>query len=116
MVSYTADQLSGAGTLGENLTKDTIYTFEFTNPSSSAYFVLETVRNPNGFYHTGSQLTTSGSWVVSASMQPGFVTSSHIAALVIPSGNSSATFTPAIEVTGSNYRLRGTGHVSLTIS
>ena len=116
MASYTPSQLSGAGVLGENLTKSTTYTFAFTNPSASAYFTLETIRNSNGFYDTGSQLSTSGSWVVSSSMMIGFITSSHVASLVIPPGNSSATFTPAINVDGTKYYLRGTGAVGLTIS
>lgn len=116
MASYTPSQLYGAGIVGENLTRSTTYTFAFTNPSASAYFTLETVRNANGFYDTGSQLSTSGSWVVSASMQNGFITSSYIASVIVPPGNSSLTFTPAIAVTGSNYYLRGTGVVGLTIS
>lgn len=114
MATYTSTQLYGAGVTGSNLTSGSTYTFVFTNPSESAYFVLETVRNANGFYDTGSQLSTSGSWVVSASM--GFVTSSYVASVVVPKGNSSLTFTPAADVTGSKYYLRGTGYVGLTIS
>ena len=117
MAIYNPSQLYGAGVLGENLTRSTTYTFAFTNPSASAYFTLETVRNPSGFYDTGSARNVSGSWTVSASMQNGFITQSdYIASVVVPPGNSSLTFTPATQVTGSNYYLRGTGAVGLTIS
>jgi len=116
MAVYSASLLYGAGTLGENLTQATTYTFAFTNPSASAYFTLETVRNSSGFYDTNSQLSTSGSWVVSASMQNGFIQSPYIASIVVPPGNSSLTFTPATNITGTRYYLRGTGAVGLTIS
>ena len=112
MATYTAVQLYGSGTLGENLSGTK--TFAFTNPSSSAYFTLETVRQPNGFYTGSTPTNTSGSWVVSASM--GFVSSSYIASIVVQPGSSALTFTPASAVTGTTYYLRGTGNFSLTIS
>lgn len=112
MATYTAAQLYGQGTLGENLSGTK--TFTFTNPSGSAYFTLETVKQPNGFY-TGSTPTNAvGTWVVSASM--GFVSSSYIASVVVPPGSSTLTFAPASAVTGTTYYLRGTGNFSLTIS
>jgi len=112
MATYTAAQLYGSGSIGENLSG--LKTFTFTNPSSSAYFTLETVRQPNGFY-TGSTPTNAiGTWVVSASM--GFVSSSYIASIVVQPGSSTLTFTPASAVTGTTYYLRGTGNFSLTIS
>jgi hypothetical protein len=112
MATYTPSQLYGQGTLGENLSG--LKTFTFTNPSESAYFTLETVRNPNGFYDTGSATNALGSWVVSASM--GFVSSSYIASVVVQPGTSSFTFTPASAVTGTTYYLRGTGAYTLVIS
>jgi hypothetical protein len=112
MATYTAAQLYGSGTLGEDLSGTK--TFTFTNPSGSAYFTLETVREPNGFY-TGSTPTNAvGTWVVSVSM--GFVSSSYIASVVVPPGSSALTFAPASAVTGTTYYLRGTGNFSLTIS
>jgi len=112
MATYTAAQLYGSGTLGEDLSGTK--TFTFTNPSGSAYFTLETVRQPNGFY-TGSTPTNAvGTWVVSASMS--FVSSSYIASVVVPPGSSALTFAPASAVTGTTYYLRGTGNFSLTIS
>jgi hypothetical protein len=114
MASYTASQLYGSGSLGENLTG--LKTFTFNSADYSSYFTLETVRNVQGFYDTGSAPSTSGSWVVSSSMVPGFITSSYIASLVIPQGISVCTFTPAFVVTGSKYYLRGAGNFNLTIS
>jgi hypothetical protein len=112
MATYTATQLYGQGTLGESLSGTK--TFTFTNPSESAYFTLETVREPNGFYTGSTPTNTEGTWVVSESM--GFVSSSYIASVVVPPGSSALTFAPASAVTGTTYYLRGTGNFSLTIS
>jgi hypothetical protein len=47
----------------------------------------------------------------------GLVTSSYIAGLVVQPGVSSFIFTPSTPiVNGTDYRLRGTGMYSLTIS
>jgi len=111
MATYTAAQLYGSGSVGENLSG--LKTFAFTNPSSSAYFTLETIANATGSY-AGSPTNALGTWVVSASM--GFVSSSYVASAVVQPGSSVLTFTPASSVTGTTYRLRGTGAYSLTIS
>ncbi len=111
MATYTAAQLNGIGSVGENLSG--LKTFTFTNPSSSAYFTLETVPNATGSY-AGSPTNALGTWAVSASM--GFVSSSYVASVVVQPGSSALTFTPASSVTGTTYRLRGTGEYSLTIS
>lgn len=111
MATYTAAQLYGTGSVGENLSGSK--TFTFTNPSSSAYFTLETIANTTGSY-AGSPTNTLGTWVVSASM--GFVSSSYVASVVVQPGSSSLTFTPVSAITGTTYRLRGTGGYSLTIS
>ena len=111
MATYTAAQLYGSGSVGENLSG--LKTFTFTNPSSSAYFTLETIANATGSY-AGSPTNALGTWVVSASM--GFVSSSYVASVVVQPGSSSLTFTPASAVTGTTYSLRGTGAYSLTIS
>ena len=101
MATYTSAQLYGSGILGEDLSGTK--TFAFTNPSGSAYFTLETVRQPNGFY-TGSTPTNAiGTWVVSESM--GFVSSSYIASVVVPPGSSSLTFTPTSGNASSNGSL-----------
>ena len=112
MATYTAAQLYGTGSLGENLSG--LKTFTFTNPSGSSYFTLETVRNNIGQYNSNSPTCASGAWVVSSSM--GFVSSSYIASVVVQPGVSSLTFTPSSAVTGTSYYLRGTGAYSLTIS
>ena len=111
MATYTASQLNGVGSVGENLSG--LKTFTFTNPSSSAYFTLETVPNATGSY-AGAPTNALGTWAVSASM--GFVSSSYVASVVVQPGSSVLTFTPTSAVTGTTYRLRGTGEYSLTIS
>jgi hypothetical protein len=111
MASYTSGQLSGTGSIGENLSA--LKTFTFTNPSSSAYFTLETIPNASGFY-SDQPTNAVGNWVVSASM--GFVSSSYIASVVVQPGISVLTFTPTSAVTGTTYRLKGTGAYSLVIS
>ena len=111
MATYTAAQMTGQGVLGENLSGTK--TFTFTNPSGSAYFTLETIANATGSF-AGAPTNTLGSWVVSQSM--GFISSSYVASVVVQPGSSALTFTPAASVTGTTYRLRGTGNYSLTIA
>jgi len=113
MATYTYTQLYGSGSFGENLTGQK--TFTFTNPSGSSYFVLETIRNNQGFYDSGSLKNFVGSYITSQSM--GLVTSSYIAGVVVQPGVSSFKFSSSLAmVSGSNYHLRGTGMYSLTIS
>ena len=113
MASYTYIQLKGTGSAGENLSG--LKTFTFTNPSASSYFVMETNPNPDGFFDSGSLTNFRGTYVTSQSM--GLVTSSYVAGIVVQSGVSSFTFTPNFTiVSGSNYRMRGTGMYSLIVS
>jgi hypothetical protein len=112
MATYTPSQLKNSGSLGENLSG--LKTFTFTNPSGSSYFVLESVRNTNGYYDSSTPINCEGVYVVSSSMT--IVTSSYIASVVVPSGVTSFKYTPNSAVTGSNYYLRGTGEYTLTIS
>lgn len=113
MATYTAAQLYGSGSIGEDLSG--LKTFTFTNVGVSAYFTLETIPNNNGFYVSGSTPTNAvGSWVVSSSM--GFVSSSYVASVVVPPGVSSLTFTPTATATGTTYYLKGTGNYTLVIS
>lgn len=112
MASYTYTQLYGTGSIGENLPG--LKTFTFTNPSASSYFTMETNRNESGSYDGSSPTNFIGTYSVSESM--GLVTSSYIASIVVQPGVSSFTFTPDSAVTGTTYRLRGTGMYSLTIS
>jgi hypothetical protein len=110
MATYTSAQLYGTGSIGEDLSG--LKTFTFTNPSGSSYFTLETIPNVTGSFN-GAPTNALGAWVVSASM--GFVSSSYVASVVVQPGTSVLTFTPASAVTGTTYRLRGTGNYSLTI-
>lgn len=113
MASYTYLQLHGTGSIGENLSSTK--TFTFTNPSSSAYFTMETNRvNGKGWYDETSPKNFIGTYNVSESMS--LVTSSYFASIVVQPGISSFTFSPSSSVTGTTYRLRGTGMYSLVIS
>jgi hypothetical protein len=113
MATYTYQQLYGTGSAGENLSG--LKTFTFTNPSASSYFVMETNPNDVGFFDSSSLTNFVGTYSVSQSM--GLVTSSYVAGVVVQPGVSSFTFTPTYAiVSGSNYRLRGTGMYSLTIN
>jgi hypothetical protein len=113
MASYTYLQLKGSGSIGENLSGTK--TFIFTNPSSSAYFVMETNKiEGEGWYNETSPTNFVGIYSVSESM--GLVTSSYVAAIVVQPGVSSFTFTPDLAVTGTAYKLKGTGMYSLIIS
>ena len=112
MASYTYQQLYGTGSIGENLSGTK--TFTFTNPSGSSYFTMETIPTDKGFYDASSPKNFEGTYSVSPSM--GLVTSSYIASIVVQPGVSSFTFSPSSAVTGTTYRLRGTGMYSLVIS
>ena len=112
MASYTAAQLAGTGSLGENLSG--LKTFAFTNPSGSSYFTMETLVGSGSLYSATTPKNFLGTYNASASM--GLVTSPYIASVVVPSGNSSFTFTPTNSVTGTTYYLKGTGKYSLVIS
>jgi hypothetical protein len=84
MATYTAAQLYGTGSIGENLSG--IKTFTFTNPSGSAYFTLETVREPNGFY-TGSTPTNT----LDSPIEAGFIPISF-------SGNNAIQTNPTLSI------------------
>jgi len=112
MAVYTAAELYGNGVQGENIT--TPKTFTFNNPSSSAYFTVETEQDRTGSFN-GKQATTSGSWVPSTSSM-GPVQSDYFASVVVPPGASSVVLTPASSITGTNYRMKGTGAFTVTTS
>lgn len=112
MASYTYQQLRGSGSIGENLSS--LKTFTFTNPSASSYFTMETIPTREGFFNSSSNKNFIGNYQVVRSM--GLVTSSYVASVVVPPGASSFTFTPTSSVTGTTYRLKGTGMYSLVIS
>jgi len=112
MATYTPAQLYGNGSQGEDIS--TSLTFTFNNPSGSSYFTIETVQDRTGSF-AGKQKTTSGSWVPSSgSMGP--VRSDFFASVVVQPGVSSVTLTPATTITGSNYRMKGTGAFNVVTS
>ena len=118
MATYTAEQLSGAGTPIEALTAATTYTFTLSTPvsSGSAYFTIETVRNANGFYDTQPS-NSLGSYASFTSIdEDTLITSSFISSVVVPQGGGSYTFTPTANVAISSSFLKTTGGVTLTIS
>tara|TARA_R110000822_G_scaffold45541_8_gene121783 strand:+ start:2231 stop:2569 length:339 start_codon:yes stop_codon:yes gene_type:complete len=112
MATYTPQQLKGSGSLGEGL--NGLKTFTFNNPSGSSYFVIETLRNTNGYYDSTTPTNCEGAYLVSSSMT--LVTSSYISSVVVPTGVSSFKYTPDSAVTGTDYYLRGVGDYTLTIS
>ena len=114
MATYTAPQLYGSGSVGENLSGTKTFTFQ--NAGDSTYFTLEAIRNADGFYTNSSPVVSVGTFNISSSMLPGFVTSSNVFSLAVPPGTSSFTFVPSSAITGTNYRLRGEGQFTLIIS
>ena len=114
MASYTYTQLYGTGSIGETISSGVEKVFTFTNPSGSSYFTMETIPTSKGVFEGTSPKNFSGSFVVSESM--GLVTSSYIASVVVQPGTQSFKFTPAINVTGTTYYLKGTGMYSLNIT
>ena len=91
-------------------------TYNFTNPSSSAYFIYETVRNSQGIYTSASLKAASGSLSILTNIPSGsLVQSNYIWAAVVPQGNSSVSFTPSIIVPSGSVNYLTTGYVSYTI-
>jgi hypothetical protein len=114
MASYTADQLYGSGTYAEALSGTK--TFQFTNPSDgSAYFILEAVRNDNGFYDSTSNTVASASYSLGSGVDS-LVTSSYIAGVAIEPGVHSMSITFESNTPLSGSFLRSTGGISLVIS
>ena len=127
MASYTYTQLYGSGSIGENIANASF--FEFNNPSGSSYFTMETIPTSTGFYEASSPKNFTLYFqneshpytdpTTPTSMNPwGLITSSYIASVVVPPGNSRFYFDPQSvnPVLGTTYRLRGTGGYSLDIS
>ena len=113
--SYTFDKLYGAGTASINLTAETPYTFNITNNSGSSYFVMETNVNQNGVFGSNSPKNTSGSYT-SLTNIANSVIGDYFTGFALPTGTNSFIFTPAINVTGSSLKLRGTGGITLGVT
>ena len=97
-------------------------TYTFHNPSTSAYFTHELIRNSDGFYPTSSaqsqyfsgsifsQITSS----VIGNKEP--VRGDFIFSTVVPPGTSSFVLTPGISIPVSESIFRGTGNFSLILT
>jgi hypothetical protein len=114
MASYTAEQLR-VGTPTEALVGNK--TFTLSNPATgSAYFTIETVPNNTGSYTT-QPTNALGAYSNFTSIDvDSLVTSSYIASVVVPEGNSSFQFNSTVDVAVSSSTLRATGGITLTIS
>tara|TARA_Y100001938_G_C7838413_1_gene304894 strand:+ start:117 stop:467 length:351 start_codon:yes stop_codon:yes gene_type:complete len=116
MASYSQEQLNGAGVPIEAITGNVTFTFTSTNTGSS-YFTMETVRNGSGSYDTSSPNNAIGAYSsFSQISEDTLITSSYIASVVVPPGNSFFDFDPTTNIAISSSMLRATGEVSLTIS
>jgi len=109
-------------------------TFSFANPSGSAYFTLELIRDSDGFYPTSAaqtayfsgssftQLTSSvtnpivAKWTTGVTNGMGDVNGGYIWSIVVPPGSSSVVFTPGATIPVSESIFRGTGEYTLTLT
>ena len=115
MATYTAKQLSGAGSPCESLNGGATYTFTLANPlSGSAYFTFETKRDVNGFY-SGSATTANGV-VNNLSSVSTLVSSPYVFSVVVNPGGGSFDFTPTVTMAASGSFLRTTGETTLQIT
>lgn len=113
--TYTFDQLYGSGSLSQALSSGVTYTFTITNNSGSSYFVMETTRNTLGYYDSLSPKNTSGSFVITTN-SASYNQSDYIAGFALPTGTNEFEFTPAVAVSNSTLKLRGTGGITLDIT
>ena len=92
--------------------------FSFVNRNSgSVYFVMETIRNANGFYDSFSSASAEGVYSsFTGVLASHLVTSSYIFGEVIPPGSSSFTFIPTSVISTGSVYFRGTGDMDVTIT
>jgi len=115
MAFYNSNQLNGEGTPIEALSSGSTYTFSITSSiSSSAYFVLESVRNTIGFYDSSSVASAQGK-IENPINITGMVSSSYILSSVVGPEGGSFDFIPSNNIAASESFLRGTGGISLNI-
>ena len=114
MATYTADQLY-EGVDGPNLTAGTTYTFTLSNTIDDiSYFTMETKVNEEGVFDSSSPKNLEGTFVMGSGTS--IVKDDYKGGVILPTGNSSFTFTPDNTVVGSTWRVLGTGNFSVTIS
>ena len=119
MASYTANQLSGAGVLIEELTGGVSYVFNIGNTTSigSAYFTVETVRDSKGFYNSTSPTNALGLYSSFSDIEQDFmISSSYISSVVVEKGGGVYQFTPDSTVDAGSSYLRATGDMTLEIT
>ena len=118
MATYTAEQLSGAGTPIEALTAGVSYVFALSAPTgnsaSAAYFTVEQV----GLTFDSTVPTNALGTYSSFSGAESLITSSYKSSVVVDARNTSPgtyQFTPTENVAVSSSMLRATGNLSLSI-
>ena len=130
-MSYTADELKGAGHLLKNpMLGGGTYTFYLYRPknttgqseslSGSGYFTFETVRDNNGFYPSGTSPLASGT-KLNISGSNSLIESPYIFSYELNTNSntpqtSSFTFTPNVDVPISGAYLRATGDYDMYVS
>ena len=93
MANYTANQLSGDGTIIEAFSTEKTFTiYTPLSLSGSAYFTFETIRNSEGYYDSSSPVSFNN-WSNFNNIN-GFVSSSYIFSVVVNSPTSSFNFSP----------------------
>jgi hypothetical protein len=113
MANYTSEQLWGAGTPCEELSGN--YTFNIINPYPQvAYFIIETVRNANGFYDDSSATNALGNFSNFNNIRS-LITSSYIASVEVGIGGGSFDFEPNETVALSGSFFRGTGWIYIGV-
>jgi len=116
MASYSQEQLNGAGVPIEAITGNVTFTFTSANTGSS-YFTMKTVKDEFGFYNSQSAKNAEGAYSSFDQInEDTLITSSYIASVVVPPGDSFFDFDPTTNIIVSSSMLRATGEVSLTIS
>ena len=101
-------------TLSTNVSAGSQLTMSIQNPTEGAsYFVLETVRNQDGFYDSSSPKNTSGSFELKSGVI-GLVSDDYKMGAVVQKGPSELIFTPAVNVVGNTLRVRGISGIQST--
>jgi len=114
MASYTKSQLR-EGTPTEVISGNKTFTLT-NNSTGSIYFTIETVADNTGSF-SNKPTNAIGVYDQFVSIdENSLVTSSYIASVVVPEGQSSFRFNPTVNVAESSSLLRGTGEISLVIT
>jgi len=108
-VTVTGSATQGIVVSPGDLSAGTPVTYSISNPlSASSYFVLETVRNADGFYDSNSPRNLQGTFTLGTGITD-VVSDDYKAGAVVASGGGNLVFTPTNNVTAATLLLRGTG-------